>query len=85
MRKINHLNLLHQLSHTLHKRQMRRVLVAVVLPISLVLEFNNKGMCDAVLLHLANVIDNEVEGWKDGVGTWIPSIELSLPPVTDFR
>lgn len=69
MRKINHLNLLHQLNHPLHKRQMRRILVAVVLPISVVLEFNYKCMRDAVLLQLANFIDNE---WKErikGVGT----------------
>lgn len=61
MRKINHLNLLYQLNHTLHKRQVRRVLVAIILPVSVILEFNYKGVRDAVLLQLANVIDSEVE------------------------
>lgn len=69
MRKINHLNLLHQLSHTLHKRQMRRVLVTVILPISIIIELNYKCVRDAVLLQLANVINNEVEGWEDEVDT----------------
>ena len=69
MRKINHLNLLHQLSHTFHKRQMRRVFVTVILPISIILELNYKCVRDAVLLQLANVINNEVEGSEDEVDT----------------
>lgn len=50
MRKINDLNLLHQLNHSLHKRQMRRVLMAIVLPISLVFKFNYECVRDTVLL-----------------------------------
>ena len=64
MRKINHLNLLHQLNHTLHKRQVRRVLMAIILPVSLVLEFNYECVRDAVLLQLAYTLNKGRENVK---------------------
>lgn len=59
MRKINDLNLLHQLNHSLHKRQMRRVLMAIVLPISLVFKFNYECVRDTVLLELVCTLDKQ--------------------------
>lgn len=51
MREINHLNLLNQLQHTLHKSQMRGILVHIVLSVIFIVEFDYECVCDAILQH----------------------------------
>lgn len=67
MRKINHLNLLHQLNHTLHKRQVRRVLVTIILPVSVILKLNHECVRDAILIRQQVELFMERSGWKDVV------------------
>lgn len=51
MREIHHLNLLNQVLHTLHKPQMRRVLVHIIFSVAVILKLDYKCMCDAVLIY----------------------------------
>lgn len=84
MREINHLNLLNQLQHTLHKSQMRGILVHIVLSVIFIVEFDYECVCDAILQHQLVGYNIDRIFVKGGI-TWIPSSELSLPPITDLR
>lgn len=55
MRKVNHLDLLNQLQHTLHEFLMRWVIVHIVFAITGIVELDDKCMRDPILRPISMV------------------------------